>query len=174
MTFHELPETGPGPDLRAGAWLGAWDRIEAAQKLKTAGKLDGLPEIYWATLAEADVLARLATADEDPGRDAGRHVVNRDQRAERDRARITDALSRKTKPNTPAAGDRVRVIRGDWAGRHGQIAKTYPDNHPPMIDVELDPPGRPDDPDEPVAITVLPSQVIVVDVRVHDHALGAL
>ncbi|ANU79757.1 hypothetical protein BI023_gp50 [Mycobacterium phage Sneeze] len=106
----ELHEMGPGPDIRAGAFIGAWDRIEAAQKLKADAKghvVDPLPELYWATLAEADVLARLATADEDPGRDAGAVLVERDRLDREHRARFKDALNGARRHPHRAAGDEL-------------------------------------------------------------------
>ncbi|GFG65796.1 hypothetical protein MKUB_32860 [Mycobacterium kubicae] len=163
----QLPEYGPGPDLRANAFVGAWDRIEAAQKLKLDHRkklVDPLPEIYWATMLEADVLARLATADEDPGRDAGRYVLDREQRAIKRRTRAKSAFEEKlrkpprvagepksdmlseTDPpaklhpdDEPAVGQRVRVKRGDWVGRTGKVTEVrcaY--GEPPIADVALD------------------------------------
>lgn len=61
-----------------------------------------------------------------------------------------------------APGRRVMINnRGDWGGRFGQIYATHLNNQPPMLDVELDPPGRPDDPNEPVMITVRTDDVVI-------------
>lgn len=93
----EVPAWEPGPDMRAGAFVGALDRIEAAQKLKVDRKnrlVDPLPEIYWATLEEAHILAQLAQTDEDPARDAGRHMVNRAEQIEQANARGAEAMKR--------------------------------------------------------------------------------
>lgn len=138
---NQLPDYAPGPDLRANAFVGAWERIEAAQKLKVDHKkklVDPLPEIYWATLAEADVLARLATGDEDPGRDAGAYIVDRDQRTSIARDRIREAVNRAASYTMPTKGSRVRVTAGDWTGRTGKVTDVHPDNEPPMVDVALD------------------------------------
>lgn len=183
MTTIDYPEAGPGPDLRANAFVGAWERIEAAQKLKVDPKnhrlVDPLPEIYWATIAEAAVLAQLATADEDPGRDAGRHLLDRKERLAEARTHFADAISRR-KPNPTgsteagrgvpsfdngpadppfAEGHWVRVKRGDWAGRCGTVTAVYRTNHPPVVDVALDLVSLGD---QPVTITVLPADLELI------------
>lgn len=162
MTTSDYPEAGPGPDLRANAFVGAWERIEAAQKLKVDHKhrvVDPLPELYWATIAEAAVLAQLANADEDPGRDAGRHLLDRKERVAGRRAHFSDAL-RARKPKDPpfTVGHRVQVRRGDWAGRIGTVTETYPSNDPPLVEVMLDLLHLGD---EPTMITVLPTDVVL-------------
>lgn len=157
------PAAEPAADLRANAFVGAWERIELAQKLKVDLKgraVEQLPELYWATMAEAAVLADLANADEDPGRDAGRYLFDRRRRIEESRARF-DAAKRRRRPPPVSLWCRVLVLRGDWAGRYGQVTKMYPENVPPMLDVELDPPGRSDDPAEPITINVLYDDVTV-------------
>lgn len=53
-------------DARIGAWLNAWERIQALQKFKLehAPNMDSeLPEGYWGVVVEAQILATLATAD---------------------------------------------------------------------------------------------------------------
>lgn len=64
-------------DGRVDAWLGAFKRIEQAQRLKTDRKrnvLDTLPEVYWAAVAEAQVLAALATASDAIGESVGDYL----------------------------------------------------------------------------------------------------
>ena len=56
----------------------------------------------------------------------------------------------------------VRLTEGDYAGRRGLIYSLDLDNQPPIVTVELAPPGRPDDPSEPIVLTVLPSQIELV------------
>lgn len=53
----------------------------------------------------------------------------------------------------------VRLTEGDYAGRIGRIYKTMLDNSPPMVTVELAPPGRPDDPSEPIVLDATTSQI---------------
>lgn len=51
-------------DARVGAFIGALDRIEIAQKMKVdrhGETPEVLPELYWATIAEAAVLAQLSS-----------------------------------------------------------------------------------------------------------------
>ncbi|AEL98520.1 hypothetical protein CL64_gp48 [Mycobacterium phage Liefie] len=79
-------QTPQPADARASAWIGAHERIVAAQKLKVDHKkrvVDPLPELYWATLAEAAVLAELARADQTTGLHAGRYLVDQQQRIEK-------------------------------------------------------------------------------------------
>lgn len=47
------------------------------------------------------------------------------------------AASRNVDDAPFAEGDDVRLIRGDWAGRAGVVAQVYPNNEPPIVDVEL-------------------------------------
>jgi hypothetical protein len=72
------------------------------------------------------------------------------------------AIDRLATASTFAEGRRVRVTRGEWAGRYGQIAKTYPNDRSPRLDVELDPPGRAEDPCEPLTIC-LPCADVEID-----------
>lgn len=57
-------------------------------------------------------------------------------------------------------GQRVRVRTeawcGEFAGRHGQVYQVDADT----LTVELDPPGRPDDPNEPVMVKVFHAAVV--------------
>lgn len=62
-------------DARPAAWVCAWNAIQAVQELKKPrkGATDGepLPELYWATIAEAAIFAQLAQADVTTGLHAG-------------------------------------------------------------------------------------------------------
>lgn len=151
----------PPADARSSAWIGAHERLTAAQKLKVDAKnrvVEPLPEIYWATLAEAAILADLARADQTTGLGAGGYLVARDGRIETRRSRIRDgirAAAKRHQPADPPFADcmRVTVTGGDYAGRRGTITKTYPSNEPPLVDVALD---LRDQSDQPVAICALP------------------
>ncbi|QOC58873.1 hypothetical protein SEA_JOLENE_49 [Mycobacterium phage Jolene] len=163
-------QTPQPADARASAWIGAHERIVVAQKLKVDHKkrvVDPLPELYWATLAEAAVLAELARADQTTGLHAGGYLVDQQERIEEFGRLVARSREARRHPHRaagdelvaehqdqPLAGRRVMVTRGEWGGRFGQVYATHLDNDPPMLDVELDPPGRPDDPNEPVMICV--------------------
>lgn len=174
----------PPADARASAWVAAYDTLRAAQKLKidpeTGCHRDTLPDAYWALLAEAAIYADLGRADQTTGFLAGGHLTQRDERIRKNRhdfervfgnatakatAKVVDAEERLAKARRDAVtrkfteGQRVYVKRGDWAGRYGQVYAVHPDNEPVMVDVELDPPGRPDDPNEPVMICVPPADL---------------
>lgn len=151
-------EAAPGPDFRASAFVGAWERIGAAQKLKVDPKthkiVAPLPELYWATLAEAAVLADLARTDEDPGRDAGRYIADLQKRtaepheafqrakARRDSARPQMPEYRKQFAAPFTVGHRVRVnndvMDGKYAGRPGTVTKVGVDDGGGWIEVALD------------------------------------
>lgn len=145
LTLSHEPDEQPAPDLRANAWMGAWDRIESAQKLKahltkTARKRvapEALPEIYWSMMVEAQILADLARADQDTGNDVGAIIVARDQRARAERERFEalfgaaqERTATKHDPEpTFAAGQRVRMVSGPLAsfyGRHGTVVEPQP------------------------------------------------
>ncbi|QDF19779.1 hypothetical protein QEH38_gp47 [Mycobacterium phage LilSpotty] len=103
-------------DARASAWIGAHERIAAAQKLKVDGEhrvVDPLPELYWATLAEAAVLAELARADQTVGLHAGGYPVDQQERIEESRSSVrrlvheAAARSRDARHPHRAAGDEL-------------------------------------------------------------------
>jgi hypothetical protein len=105
-------------------------------------RASALAELYWATLAEADSLARLATADEDPGRDAGRHLVDRENRMS-EPGSCTGELPREQNPGgtndiaTWAEGHRVKITAGDFAGFVGTVSAVNSDGEPPMLAVDV-------------------------------------
>ena len=165
----------PPADARASAWIGAHERIAAAQKLKlepgSKSRLaDPLPEIYWATLAEADVLARLATADQTTGFVAGGYLVGQNDRivANRRAGTAGAALAReradreaKHRAPRPTIGElidrRVTVTRGDYAGRVGTVIRSYPNERPPRLVVVLHDPVE--------QVDVLPADVELVRIE---------
>lgn len=90
-----MTEYQPEPDLRANAFVGAWERIEAAQKLKIDANgraVEQLPELYWATIAEAAVLADLTRASRQTGEDSGRYIYDHKRRVQEARDRFRTAL----------------------------------------------------------------------------------
>lgn len=174
-------------DARAGAWIGAMDRIDVAQKLKMdpdskTRVADPLPELYWATLAEAAILAELAAAPGPVGYVAGGHLADRADRAEEHRRMLAAAIAKHSKATQPpmpdnreqfaataagrlTAGDHVRVLRGDWAGRTGSVIAVYQHNDPPVIDVRLD---RTEPAQAWATICVLPADVELIGHRAPD------
>lgn len=85
------------PDVRAAAWVCAWDALAAVQQLKQPP--DGprvapepLPDLYWATMAEAAIYAQLAQVDSTTGITAG-VILNEDARRRTNVARLTDLLA---------------------------------------------------------------------------------
>ena len=173
-------------DDRARAFVQARELLDEAQSMRKlwAEPVDGddddqgdapdeLPAEYHALVAEAGVLAQLARCDADVGMMAGAYVVQakatdrRSQRiAARNRARAQLEANRRVRGSNAIApwteGTEVRVTEGDFAGRRGQVYSLELDATPPQITVELAPPGRPDDPSEPIVLTVLPSQIELV------------
>lgn len=159
-------------DGRVAAWICAWNAIQDAQKLKQPPKgprvqPEPLPESYWSAMTEAAILANLACADTATGLAAGT-MINAVETAKQaaldmigDLLGTMKAQRAERPPRQPSftEGQNVLVTRGDWAGRYGQVYDTHLDNEPPMLDIELDPPGRPSDPSEPVQITVLTTDV---------------
>lgn len=157
-------------DDRAAAYVGAREAIKAAQKLKVDRKnrvVEPLPELYWALLAEAAVLADLARADMNVGLLAGGYLVDQQRRIEENRARfaqVAKAAAEQRHPHRAAAdaavaatfavGMRVRMTTGDWAGLNGTITAAYLRNEPPMLDVQLDLPPDALFDDKPTTITV--------------------
>ena len=150
-------------DDRASSYVGAREALKAAAQIKArihpaVRDTLPLPDSYWGNLLEAAILAHLATADPTVGLLAGNYLVEQEKRVRRNKSsEIRDRLEAKRGTNFVAPfaeGHDVRLTRGDWAGRHGKVYRTHPHNQPPMLDVELDPPGRPDDPNEPVMVTV--------------------
>lgn len=172
-------------DDRARAFVQSRELIEKAQAIRAewTGDVaeddpgpDELPAEYWAAVAEAAVLAQLAASDPAVGYLAGAHMVQRKDRRDHRREarqRVTRALddrralrgeaTRGTNDVAPwREGMEVRLTEGDYAGRRGQVYTLELDATPPQITVELAPPGRPDDPSEPIVLTVLPSQIELV------------
>lgn len=109
----------PPADARASAWIGAHERIEAAQKLKLDEKRrvrDPLPELYWATIAEAAVLADLARTNQTTGLHAGGYLVEQhDRRLERVRLREDVRAKLRANAINDAADD---ADLGDHHGDH--------------------------------------------------------
>ncbi|QFG06053.1 hypothetical protein KDW75_gp51 [Mycobacterium phage Mercurio] len=169
-------------DDRARAFVQARDLLESARATREAwaqaveddrAAPDELPAEYWAAIAEANVLAQLARCDAGVGMMAGAYAVQaktvdrRSRRIEaRDRARAQLEANRRVRGGAAVApwreGMEVRLTEGDYAGRRGLIYSLDLDNQPPIVTVELAPPGRPDDPSEPIVLTVLPSQIELV------------
>lgn len=93
-------------DGRVCAWMSAWKCLQQAQILKTEPKTepgqhtvrDPLPELYWSTLAEAQIYADLAKAPDLVGLAAGDWLVE-EQEQEQERRRMTaeqlEALQKK-------------------------------------------------------------------------------
>lgn len=93
MTHQSRPA-----DARGNAWIGAYERITVAQKLKLDHKsrvVDPLPEIYWATLEEAHILAQLALADQTVRLAAGGYLDYVESRAEESRANAAKMFDRR-------------------------------------------------------------------------------
>lgn len=118
----------PPPDLRVSAFVGAWERIEAAQKLKVDHKnrvREPLPELYWATLAEAAILADLARADQTTGFFAGGHLTQRDERIRQNRRDFEQAFgaangtNRRISDAIAVAEERLAKARRDAASAAG-------------------------------------------------------
>ncbi|OAN41143.1 hypothetical protein [Mycolicibacterium iranicum] len=81
-------------DDRAAAYVGARERLKAAESLKVTergelkcGLADPLPPLYWGLLAEAQILAELASADSSVGLIAGNYLLDQEERIERNRGR---------------------------------------------------------------------------------------
>ncbi|ABE67307.1 hypothetical protein SEA_PINKYOSHI_49 [Mycobacterium phage PinkYoshi] len=111
-------QTPQPADARASAWIGAHERIVAAQKLKVDHKkrvVDPLPELYWATLAEAAVLAELARADQTTGLHAGGYLVDQQERIEEFGRLVARSREARRHPHR-AAGDEL-VAEDQEAGR---------------------------------------------------------
>lgn len=165
-------------DDRARAFVQARELLDEAQSMRKlwAEPVDGddqgdapdeLPAEYWALLEEAGVLAQLARCDAGAYAVQAKAVDRRSQRiAARDRARAQLEANRRVRGGAAVApwreGMDVRLTEGDYAGRRGLIYSLDLDNQPPIVTVELAPPGRPDDPSEPIVLTVLPSQIELV------------
>ena len=148
---------------------------------------DQLPPEYWALIAEANVLAQLARAEAGVGYLAGAHAVEKKptgrQKRRRIRGDVRAALAEAVKasaqddepPTWPAPpratseppwrqGQIVRTTEGDYAGRTGHILEVHlSENEQTQVDVQLFPPGYPSDPATPIVLTVLSSQVELVD-----------
>lgn len=155
-------------DDRARAFVQARELIEQAQATREEWAraveeerdvADELPAEYWAAIAEAAVLAQLARSEAGVGYLAGAHMVarkdRRDQRREA-RQRVTRALDERRNPrgtNFAAPwreGMDVELTAGEYAGRRGRVYAVASDES--VMDVELAPPGRPDDPSEPIMV----------------------
>lgn len=79
-------------DGRIAAWLHAWERIQALQefKLKHAPAMDSeLPDGYWGVVAEAQVLATLASADILVGISVGDILQEQERQKQESRDRAT-------------------------------------------------------------------------------------
>lgn len=131
-------------DLRANAFVSAWERVETAQKLKVDphGRLvEPLPESYWALMAEAAILADLARAGADTGIAAGTHLLRRKECDARIRDQVMAAAERRRpKPDLPVEiGHRVRVTRADYAGRIGEVSEVFATSIPLQVGIILDP-----------------------------------
>ncbi|QFG10131.1 hypothetical protein PBI_LEMURIA_51 [Mycobacterium phage Lemuria] len=164
-------------DDRARAFVEARELIAQAQAtreewvgavLDDRDTPDELPAEYWAAIAEANVLAQLAQADAAVGFLAGAHAVARKERRDlrRDARRaIRSKLGSATAgrlDDHPAAlrgtnfvapwreGMDVELTAGEYAGRRGRVYTVATDEG--VMDVELAPPGRPDDPSEPIMV----------------------
>lgn len=167
-------------DDRARAFVQARELIEQAQATREEWAraveeerdvADELPAEYWAAIAEAAVLAQLARSEAGVGYLAGAHMVarkdRRDQRREA-RQRIRGALDGRRNPrgtNFAAPwreGMDVELTAGEYAGRRGRIYVLVPGEQ--VMDVELAPPGRPDDPSEPILVRA----VSYADVKLAD------
>lgn len=93
-------------DGRAAAWIAAWQVLESAGKYRQEfAKEEGvtrdtpLPPAYHAAVAEADVLARLATADTIVGVSVGGVLQQRAEReTEHERTVLDDIMGRKKQP----------------------------------------------------------------------------
>lgn len=177
-------------DDRAGAYVGAREALKAANQIKVQTQraatvdpedgqivVDELGDEYWSLIAEAAVLSNLARADATVGFLAGNYLVDQQKRIKRNRQsdlyaqarsfreRIKDADEPPRFAGPPwAEGQHVRLNAGDYAGRTGRIYETHLDSELPTVDVELDPPGRPDDPAEPILATVRANDVELADV----------
>lgn len=90
-------------DHRIAAYIGAIDRIESASELKAKHyknvakyhKYDypvNLPDDYWALIAEADVLAKLANVDSQVGYQAGAYMEDKQQIKEKRREQFSADL----------------------------------------------------------------------------------
>lgn len=155
-------------DDRARAFVQSRELIEQAQAIRAewTGDVsdddpgpDELPVEYWALLAEAGVLAQLADAEAGVGYLAGAHMVARKDRRDvrrEARHRVTRALDERRNPrgtNFAAPwreGMDVELTAGEYAGRRGRVYAVASDEG--VMDVELAPPGRPDDPSEPIMV----------------------
>jgi hypothetical protein len=105
-------------------------------------RASALAQLYWATLAEADISARRATADEDPGRDAGRHLVDRENRVS-ETGSCAAEIPREQNPGGTndiapwSEGHQVKITAGDYAGFVGTVSAVNPDSEPPMLAVDV-------------------------------------
>jgi hypothetical protein len=145
-------------DDRAAAYIGARDRLKAAEQVKAAlhkahpRELDKIefPDLYWSNIAEAAILSNLARADSPVGYAAGNYFAELDRRAERrERAKqgreLIDRIARgprrqaHRKAEPPfEQGHRVRIVGGDCDGHTGTVLLVDRDNEPPVADVGLD------------------------------------
>lgn len=168
-------------DDRAAAYVQARELLTAAGDVRNAyfvaaseGRTDGsdeIPEPYWALVTEAEILSRLASCDTPVGYLAGAHMVQRKNRAaELDgirRRTLRDARERRERPAPEdtrghrdlmpipfTIGDHVTLADGEYAGRRGRIGETqFERGAVPTATIELDPPGQPLNPSEPIVVT---------------------
>ena len=146
----------------------------SAAEGRATGHPDELPDAYWALVTEADILSRLASCDAPVGYLAGAHMVQRKnrpteidgirRRALRDaRERRERASAGRGEPKSPTLrqtrgmyedGDYVLLSDGEHAGRRGRIYEMQlKSGEVPTAAIELDPPGYPDRPSEPIVVT---------------------
>ena len=159
--------TTPEPiayDDRARAFVQARELLDEAQSMRKlwAEPVDGddqgaapdeLPAEYWAAIAEANVLAQLARSGAHAmSRKPERRAIRREVQAALERRRATRPESeRGTNDVAPwQEGMDVVLTAGEYAGRRGRIYVLVPGER--VMDVELAPPGRPDDPSEPILV----------------------
>lgn len=170
-------------DARPSAWIGAHERIAAAQKLKLEPGsnnrvADPLPELYWATLAEAAVLADLARAPGAVGYLAGAHLAGRAERIAENTRQMEELLRRaegRRKPTRPPMPGRPTMpeYREQFAGTV-ERGRPHPNTAPFAVGhhvrvTEGDWAGR----TGTVAATYLDNQPPVVDVTLNQSHPGA-
>lgn len=176
-------------DDRASAYVGAREALKAATAIKVQARRDELTDSggmapaelgdeYWSLIAEAAVLSNLARADAAVGYLAGNYTVDQAKRIERNkRQRIREDVHARIQASREAAeavtthdhavgpppfaqGHTVKLTAGEYAGRLGRVYETrLTEGEPVAVLVELAPPGRPDDPSEPITLTVTPDDL---------------
>lgn len=147
----------------------------AAAEGRANGDPDELPDAYWALVTEAEILSRLASCDAPVGYLAGAHMVQRKsrsteldgirRRALRDASRMARERregsgdgrgepSRAVMAVPYNQGDYVTILDGEHGHRRGRITETQLERgEVPTATIELDPPGQPLNPSEPIVVT---------------------